>query len=1467
MVIISVIIVCIFCIGIFQIFNVNAFANADAASDDGIFTGYSNNIDDITMYNATNTYKYIGNPYDVNKADEVTNYRTYNKYYDLQDEIICDVSDSSPQITVITHGLGGNASHWSNDSLDVEWNSETRFEFAYSEASIMTRLEKELLGENNAQLYWAKMNTHNSFSLIDLKNDKNRSGNIYQNTITVKRIPTISKHIIIIFESASSNEYNNIVYEELNYMLSKIVYDVKFLNGGELPKINLIGHSRGGLTNLQYALDHPDLVAGLYSMGTPYFGTDTGSTDVGAGVIGGMSHGLQDIIDRNVYVPYFNRWYNGYKTYYKNINAYALGGYSDTDFLFDTLIDDENKFGLVKNHCRTEWLQAIKWVLKSAPTTADVAATGARLVDYIFSLNRDIDYDEEEWESYAQILADVYHFDDNSSFWDNLVHSIRFVGCPYFMNDLLVDLPSQVGVDKHSNYYRSYGFEIFTKKFTSDDYLDNGKIRLSSAMPAVVHNLEAQDPDLINQVLKTIDVGANRSGFLYGIKPDGTAEIYAGTGSIFENSCITIPDEINGVRVTSIADYTFMDRFVYGNVDTVFIPASIKEIGDMAFADCTDIKNIIFEANSALTEIGEYCFSGCENLTAISLPSSLKVINEGAFDKCYSLKRLTVNGTSSLEDISESAFTNSGITDIEINSSNYIWDGCFLIDNNVTDKTNKIAIYVSADATDVKIPTGVGTLGSYLFYCNNNIETVDLNQTKYIGTTSFYKSSVQEIKNTSNIVQADISSFTETPWLNNQSGDFVKIGKVLLSYNGNSEQVVIPEGVERIAENAFYGSNIRSIILPSSIETLGRGVFLYCPNLDWVLLKSTRPPVLDGDCFDSDVTIYVKQTSLNYYLNNIYFKNLDNTISSKNISVTFKDKDGKTLGTKTETYYSTFDKYVSAPSVTGYDFVCWLDPEGNEVYVNNIFTFYNNVILTAYYEPSKYTITLNNGNSNETVVIEYGETVDLDTPYKQGYNFLGWYDSPTGGNQIIDASGKCVWQRTNEVEALYACFSPITYTITYSTARGTFDGTAPTTFTVESPITTANIPEIKEFGYVFDYWKYGGKSFTTTYGIYSNITLTAKWLGTKTTVTSSTTRTINYEYSIVDMSSASYNGTYSYKIASNVKSVVFIGSTSKTFTDMKISVNSRNTALLMGFNNMKFYPKNGSGSDAIYSPYGCELYVSYKGTNRITGARGADGADGATVTTAGAIGKSGKNGQAGGNGINAWKVNLAQFDDNSFITITGGRGGDGGDGSNGQAGANGTRPPNGSIFAPNKGENGKNGGRGGYGGNGGKGGYAIKVYANTYLKTDNDDTYKLIGGRGGNGGKGGKGGAGGAGANDSSANPFTGVGDPGNGGNGGNGGRGGNGGNGSLATNALYVYGTGGAGGTRGVGGKGGAAGAGGDSGTLGADGNDGLPGVIGKNGAYGVAGATGYNTIGTDESIVTIPYLYDKETIADLFS
>lgn len=1248
------------------------------------------------------------------------------------------------------------------------------------------------------------------------------------------------------------------MYSQLEYCLDAISYQYCQLTG-ELPTYNLVSHSRGGLTVMQYALGHPYNVASLYTIGSSFDGSEMGRVKIsGENVLLGLAGysknykyadgkidyapGIIDLTENTTALDsYRNFWNAYYDDFYSHINFTPIGCYTTLGCALQVVaeavttmglnLDLESDIGSTVNSA----FRGIALILEGVTQLPSVVL--GHFSDEISAML------DSFWESmkfltketeFGTVINALSLFDcriaTEYSHIGNYNKDFEFV----ILDDLFLHLDSQVAAGYNGRNVRVKCFDSFDQLF-GEKNVDN---------VGVVHNLEIHDKEIVSFVVNSLNTGA-KSDYNVFYTPDGCVITgYVGTPI---SGVVTIPSVYNGSKVIGIDCFNINPDMSgkttnHANITKIIIPDTVKAIGDYAFAGMKNLREISFSGANNIEQIGKYAFAHCSSLISFNLGAR----------------------TSNLAD---EAFLYSGIKSFTIDNTYYSWNGSLLINNNVTDLSNKIAIYANPTLSAITIPNDVKSLGAYLFAGNQTIKSLDFNQTNYIGPNAFVGSTVSVFKNTSNILDADISAFIGSQWLDNQTSNYITLGKVLLYYKGNDSQIVVPEGIVRIGENALSGEQIRSTVLPSTLTSIGRNTFSDCPNLDWVLLKSTNPPVLDGDCFDSDVTIYVKQTSLNYYLNNIYFKNLDNTISSKNVSVTFKDKDGKTLGTKTETYYSTFDKYVSAPAVTGYDFVCWLDPEGKEVYVNNIFTYYNNVILTAYYEPSKYTITLNNGNSNETVIIEYGETVDLDTPYKQGYNFLGWYDSPTGGNQIIDASGKCVWQRTNEVEALYARFSPITYTITYSTARGTFDGTAPTTFTVESPITTANIPEIKEFGYVFDYWKYGGKSFTTTYGIYSNITLTAKWLGTKTTVTSSTTRTINYEYSIVDMSSASYNGTYSYKIASNVKSVVFIGSTSKIFTDMKISVNSRNTALLMGFNNMKFYPKNGSGFDAIYSPYGCELYVSYKGTNRITGARGADGADGAAVTTAGAIGKNGSNGQSGGNGINAWKVNLAQFDDNSFITITGGRGGDGGDGSNGQAGANGTRPPNGSIFAPHKGENGYKGGNGGRGGNGGNGGYAIKVYANTYLKTDKEDTYKLIGGRGGNGGRGGKGGAGGAGANDSSANPFTGVGDPGNGGNGGNGGRGGNGGNGSLATNALYVYGTGGAGGTRGAGGKGGAAGAGGDSGTLGADGNDGLPGVIGKNGAYGVAGATGYNTIGTDESIVTIPYLYDKETMADLFS
>ncbi len=55
-------------------------------------------------------------------------------------------------------------------------------------------------------------------------------------------------------------------------------------------------------------------------------------------------------------------------------------------------------------------------------------------------------------------------------------------------------------------------------------------------------------------------------------------------------------------------------------LETVIIPESVERIGDYAFFGCANLKNIIFEGNSRLREIGDYCFAKCKSLDMGMLP-------------------------------------------------------------------------------------------------------------------------------------------------------------------------------------------------------------------------------------------------------------------------------------------------------------------------------------------------------------------------------------------------------------------------------------------------------------------------------------------------------------------------------------------------------------------------------------------------------------------------------------------------------------------------------------------------------------------------------------------------------------------------------------------------------------------------------------------------------------------------------
>lgn len=175
--------------------------------------------------------------------------------------------DIEPSITILTHGLGGDPSHWANNNIspDIGFDSESLPEKIQSIDSVHTSI---YLIDNNFSRVPASSFTIETLSIDSL-------GNEYLRNFVDLSIHNLSPKVIILFKSSDYKQHNIIDYLELNYIIDLFSY--KYLRDYEyVPKVNLIGHSRGGLTNIQYVNEHPLNVDSVFSIDTPYYGSEFG---------------------------------------------------------------------------------------------------------------------------------------------------------------------------------------------------------------------------------------------------------------------------------------------------------------------------------------------------------------------------------------------------------------------------------------------------------------------------------------------------------------------------------------------------------------------------------------------------------------------------------------------------------------------------------------------------------------------------------------------------------------------------------------------------------------------------------------------------------------------------------------------------------------------------------------------------------------------------------------------------------------------------------------------------------------------------------------------------------------------------------------------------------------------------------------------------------------------------------------
>ena len=84
----------------------------------------------------------------------------------------------------------------------------------------------------------------------------------------------------------------------------------------------------------------------------------------------------------------------------------------------------------------------------------------------------------------------------------------------------------------------------------------------------------------------------------------------------------------------------------------VFMPKTMKTIENRAFSGCVNLKDI--KMPSTMTKIGPQAFQGCSSLAKVILPTFLNELGDSAFAQCTALEEITIPG--SLESVGASAF-------------------------------------------------------------------------------------------------------------------------------------------------------------------------------------------------------------------------------------------------------------------------------------------------------------------------------------------------------------------------------------------------------------------------------------------------------------------------------------------------------------------------------------------------------------------------------------------------------------------------------------------------------------------------------------------------------------------------------------------------------------------------------------------------------------------------------------------
>lgn len=385
----------------------------------------------------------------------------------------------------------------------------------------------------------------------------------------------------------------------------------------------------------------------------------------------------------------------------------------------------------------------------------------------------------------------------------------------------------------------------------------------------------------------------------------------------------------------------------------------IEEVQDNAFKKCKYLKGITFSDKT--TSIGNHAFEDCDVLQDVSIPATVSKMGLSPFRGC---------------DI---------LSDVNFNESPYF-------------SCEKSVIFELGEE-------GVHT--ALVEYLNGKVPHI-VNSEDVEGITSIYPEAFMN----SNIESADLSTATleEIP---------------VSAFQGTERlfSVTLPNGCRRVNENAFADSNIRQLVVPSTVNVINDRAFAHIDT------QSPEYAALTFYCQEGTVAEdYAKSYGINisYKLPEYEVRLYD---EEGNLAKSIYVEQGQPLEIP--------EDLENLPPTKGYTRLTWTPPAGTIITgLTNVYASYVPM------EPSEYQKVVNFiAFDKETILstqtVTPGENaVPPQAPEEAGYEFTGWFGEQIGEDMLV----------TDEMESpvnIYAQYEKIdslanTHTVTFLDYDNTF---------------------------------------------------------------------------------------------------------------------------------------------------------------------------------------------------------------------------------------------------------------------------------------------------------------------------------------------------------------------------------------------------------------------------------------------